>query len=51
MAPLLSIPTAIKELLFRYGWLYMMPILLFYSATIVAAASISKRLIPQVEVL
>jgi hypothetical protein len=48
MAPLLSIPTAVKDLLFRYGMWYMVPILLFYGLTITSAALISKRLIPQV---
>ena len=47
MAPLLSIPTAVKELLFQYGMLYMLPILGLYGVTIAGAAVISKRVIPQ----
>lgn len=48
MAPLLSIPTAVKELLYRYGMLYMIPILGLYGCTIACAALASKRLIPRV---
>lgn len=48
MAPLLSIPTAVKELLYEYGIVYMLPILLLYSGALAAAALLSKRLIPKV---
>lgn len=50
MAPLLSIPTAVKELLYRYGIVYMIPILAIYGFTIAMAALVSKKLIPRVRV-
>lgn len=47
MAPLLSIPTAIKELLFQHGLLHMLPVLMSYALALLAAAVVSKRLMPR----
>jgi len=48
MAPLLSLPTAVKELWYKYGPAYMLPILVLYGSALAAAALVSKRLIPKV---
>ena len=48
MAPLLSIPTAVKELLFEYGVAYILPILGCYATAITAAALLSKRFMPRI---
>ncbi len=48
MAPLLSIPTAVKEVLFHFGILYLFPVLLSMGAVLWAATLVARRLIPQV---
>lgn len=48
MAPLLSLPTAVKEVLFHYGLLYLVPVLISMGAVLGVATIIARRLIPQV---
>ena len=48
MAPLLSIPTVIKELVFEYGLFYMFPTLFFYCITITAVAYATRNIVPKV---
>jgi len=48
MAPLLSIPAVVKELVFEYGMLYMFPTLICYCITITATAYFTRNIIPKV---
>lgn len=48
MAPLLSIPTAVKELLSEHGLVHMLPILACYAAAITGAAMLSKKYMPRI---
>eukprot|EP00624_Nannochloropsis_granulata_P001432 evm.model.NODE_1713_length_9031_cov_19.234304.3 len=48
MAPLLSIPTAVKELMSEHGLLHTILILARYAAAIVGAAMLSKKYMPRI---
>ena len=48
MAPLLSIPTAVKELLSEHGLVHILPILACYAAAITGAALLSKKYMPRI---
>lgn len=48
MAPLLSFPTVVNELLFEYGVLYMFPTLLCYCVAIIGAALFTRNVVPKV---
>ncbi|GAB5030895.1 sodium hydrogen exchanger [Nannochloropsis oceanica] len=48
MAPLLSIPTAVKELMSEHGLLHTILILARYAAAITGAAMLSKKYMPRI---